>query len=240
MNLIRGLTLRHPWPAMFLLDDQPKRIENRDWPAPPGMIGQRIALHGGVMLKPGDKKYLREIRDALQWVNDQQHPDINDPVDAISDEQLLSEFCIPGIFGVARLVECVTASDNPWFAGTYGWVLADFVRIDPPVAHKGAQGLWEVQPDALVALRERYPAAAAPRAQPAQPAPLLTAQQGEGARIDVLSRVDRGRPLNRDDHETVLALIAEGLMHVTPTFDRKERCPYRLTAAGQAALGGRS
>lgn len=239
MNLIRGLTLRHPWPAMFLLDAEPKRLENRDWPAPPGVIGQRIALHGGVLPKPGEKKYLREIRDALQWVNDKQHPDINDPVDAITDEQLLSEFCVSGIFGVARLVECVTASDDPWFAGAYGWVLADFVRIDPPVPHKGAQGLWEVKADVLPLLRERYRAAQAPRPQPTEPAPLLTVPQGDSARLNVLRRVDRHQPLNRDDRETVLALISEGLMHVSPTFDRSEVCPYRLTPAGVSALEGR-
>lgn len=53
---------------------------------------------------------------------------------------------------------------------------------------------------------------------------------------NVLRRVDRRQPLNAGDHAQVLALIRQELMHVTPEFDRSDRCPYRLTAAGQAAL----
>lgn len=68
----------------------------------------------------------------------------------------------------------------------------------------------------------------APQDVAAQPDPELA--------LDVLRRVDRHKPLNSSDHPQVLALITQGLMHVTPEFDRKDVCPYRLTAAGQTAL----
>lgn len=56
------------------------------------------------------------------------------------------------------------------------------------------------------------------------------------AEVDVLRRVARGAPLCQDDHEPVLSLISDGLMHVTPTYNREDRCPYRLTDAGQNTL----
>ncbi len=55
---------------------------------------------------------------------------------------------------------------------------------------------------------------------------------------DVLRRVERRKPLNMNDRDAVLALIAAGLMHVTPELDRKDPCPYRLTEPGEAALRG--
>lgn len=58
------------------------------------------------------------------------------------------------------------------------------------------------------------------------------------AELDVLRRVERRTPLCQADHGPVLSLIRQGLMHVTPTFDRTDRCPYRLTDAGQLTLRG--
>lgn len=68
------------------------------------------------------------------------------------------------------------------------------------------------------------------------PALPVSAQPDPELALGVLRRVERHKPLNHADHAQVLALIAQGLMHVTPEFDRKDVCPYRLTAAGQAAL----
>ncbi|MFK7601866.1 hypothetical protein ACI3L1_06605 [Deinococcus sp. SM5_A1] len=222
---IRGLTLRHPWPQMFLLDDEPKRLENRDWTPPKAMVGQLLALHGGALPKPGERKYLNEIQSALTWVGEVfEDPDAGV---SLSDTELLT-FCTPGIYGVARLTEVVTQSDDPWFMGPYGWVLSDFVPIDPPVVDRSPshQGLWTIEPNTLATLRGRYQAALAPAVT--HPAPELS--------TTVLARVNRCQPLNIHDHADVLALIAAGLMHVTPEFDRKDPCPYRLTPAGETAL----
>lgn len=232
---IRGLTLRHPWPRMFLLDDQPKRIENRDWPAPKHMLGQLIALHGGTLPKASNSAYMAEIRGALDWVSDIFSD--ADPADILTDEQLVSEFCVGGIYGVARLAEVVTASDDPWFTGPYGWVLIDFVAINPPVIDndKNHRGLWQIEEKALEQLRERYKAAKTP-VIPASAAPLPSAPADP--QHEVLARVSRREALTAPDGDTVRALIAAGLMHVTPEFDRTDPCPYRLTEAGRAALRG--
>ncbi|CAM4161224.1 hypothetical protein [Deinococcus marmoris] len=225
---IRGLTLRHPWPQMFLLDDGPKRLENRDWTPPKAMVGQLLALHGGALPKSGERKYLDEIQAALRWVGEV----FEDPDAGVgfSDEELLN-FCTPGIFGVARLVDVVTTSDDPWFVGDFGWVLADFVPIDPPVADRSPshQGLWQIEPNTLITLRERYKAAYKAAQTPA-PQPITEPAS------DILARVARRQPLNEGDRAQVIALIQQDLMHVTPEFDRKDVCPYRLTVAGQTAV----
>lgn len=224
---IRGLTLRHPWPRLFLLDDGPKRLENRDWAPPKAIVGQLLALHGGLPPKPGDQAYLKEIRDALAWVGD--IFDDPDPVDVFSDEDLRSEFCVSGIFGVARLVEVVNSSDDPWFTGPFGWVLRDFVPIDPPLLDRSVshRGLWVIEDTTLTELRRRYLGVTRPAAPTA----------ATDARLEILRRVVARRPLCAADGDVVRALITAGQLHVTPEFDRSDPCPYRLTDSGRQALG---
>jgi hypothetical protein len=53
---------------------------------------------------------------------------------------------------------------------------------------------------------------------------------------NVLTRVSNRKPLNRDDQADAVNLITRGLLTVTPTYDRKDTCPYALLPAGQAAL----
>lgn len=47
---------------------------------------------------------------------------------------------------------------------------------------------------------------------------------------DVLYRIRRRMPLNTKDHkDAVLSLIEKGIIHVTPYYDREDKCPYRIT-----------
>lgn len=159
MKGLKALTLSHPWPWTFtqLPDQQAKRIENRTWTPPRALIGQYFALHGGRV--PSARKDLDNARqDALFIANEILEVDSGEPAltaEDLPDEEVI-RLCIPGIFAVARLKEVVTASDDPWFFGPFGWVLEDLVQIDPPVAHKGAQGLWEIEAAALELVRERF------------------------------------------------------------------------------------
>ena len=164
------MTLTHPWPWTFveLAEETAKRVENRSWPPPRALLGQYIALHGGKV--PSGAKLAEARADALYIHNTILEDETGDPDMTASDlpDSDLLDMCIPGIFAVARLARVVTSSDSPWFFGPFGWELEELVRIEPPVPHIGAQGLWDVQPDTLALVRERYKAARNP--QPAPPA----------------------------------------------------------------------
>ena len=163
---LQALTLKQPWPALMLLDEQPKRIENRDYPPPRKLIGGYLALHGGRL--PSGKAAFDEARRDLEWVDEY----IFEAEDNAWDDRDILSICVPGIYAVARVLDVVTASDDLWFTGPFGWVLGDFTALEPPVPCKGAQGLWYVPQEALALVRERWKLARAPLPPPAAP-PLL-------------------------------------------------------------------
>lgn len=114
----RALTLWRPWP--WVITRGSKRIENRPWPAPKAIVGEYIALHAG---KVWDYKGAAAIL--------ARHPEMP----RAGDDHPV------GIVGVARVVDVLSASDDPWFFGPYGWALADVTPIRTVTA-KGAMGLW--------------------------------------------------------------------------------------------------
>lgn len=140
-----ALTISQPWPRMFLLDEDPKRVENRMWQPPRELIGQYFALHGG--RRPKSEKDFGDIRDALDWVNLTQWAGEEDPEEWSDDEGVLRS-CLSGIFAVARLEAVTTRKDLPWRTGDrFGWVLGDVVPLAAPVACAGQKNLWEVAGD---------------------------------------------------------------------------------------------
>lgn len=149
-----AITLAQPWPRMMLLPEAPKRIENRSWAPPRRLIGKHIALHGG--RGPKGKADQARLRDELDEINLQIWGEDADP-EEWEDERVL-DWCVSGIYAVARLTDVVQRSDDPWFFGPYGWVLGDFVAIEP-VPCKGKQGLWAVEGEVLDQVRERWQAA---------------------------------------------------------------------------------
>jgi hypothetical protein len=68
-----------------------------------------------------------------------------------------------GIVGVVRVVgvvnddddTCMPPGQSRWYFGPFGWVLDNVTSIDP-VPCKGMQGLWELPPEVLSTVRERY------------------------------------------------------------------------------------
>ena len=60
----------------------------------------------------------------------------------------------PGcIVGEVDIVDCVTSSRSLWFAGKYGFVLANAVAYKSPIPQRGGTGLFDVDL-ALEAVRE--------------------------------------------------------------------------------------
>jgi hypothetical protein len=178
---IRGITLTHPW--AFCITHAGKDVENRTWRPEKqgGKVGMFLAIHGGA-IPTGAKK--QEAMGDIGYVGTH----ILTPSyihHALSTEQLhrmveafkLGEEALftPGIVAVARLAAVTTDGISPWKAdGQYQWELADVVALAEPVPHKGHQGLWEIEPEALDLVRERWAAA---KISPA--APVVSEGQAE-------------------------------------------------------------
>jgi len=135
---IRGLTLWRPW--TWAICHAGKRVENRDWPAPPHASGNYLAIHAG---KTYDAVAVAALREA-------------------GFDPPPPEGCPQGIVAVAQIVDVVTqapAGQELWFSGPYGWVLDNVVVLREPVACRGAQGLWRLELPVLEQVRAAWKAA---------------------------------------------------------------------------------
>ena len=156
-----ALTLRHPW--AFAVARLEKRVENRSWKPPKDLIGQRIAIHGGAVPK-GDalSECIVDIQSIASKILTQEfYSTLSSPTRtwlARHNPRTVREWITPGIVATATLADVVTSSDSPWFFGPYGWVLKDVEPLETPVPHKGAQGLWKVNEEAMQFIPERSPA----------------------------------------------------------------------------------
>src|SRR5690606_4128473 len=61
----------------------------------------------------------------------------------LDDHQL--HFPRGGVVGVARIVDCVTDMDSPWFFGPYGFVLRDAFPL-PLIPCRGQLGFFKLEP----------------------------------------------------------------------------------------------
>jgi hypothetical protein len=146
-----ALTLWRPWDtAIFHLG---KPLENRDWPCPPRLIGQRIALHSG-------KKFDQEGACAIVElaVADGISPKV------VEQHLLRAEKLDSVILGTVKIGRCISraqprlGSPDPlalsrWFFGKFGWVCEDSFPLPTPVPCRGAQGLWRVPDDIAARVR---------------------------------------------------------------------------------------
>jgi hypothetical protein len=137
-----ALSIQQPW--SFLITYGLKPIENRSWSTP---RRGPIAIHAGKNFDP----------DAFNDVINGFHPVTGEPFRVMPhlarDFQRMvdGQYC-GGIVGFADLVDVVSSSDNEWFVGKYGFVLAN-ARPVPFIPVRGMQGFfpWRKQltPDQL-------------------------------------------------------------------------------------------
>jgi hypothetical protein len=145
-----ALTLWQPWAwaILHLPLGLAKPVENRDWMPPRGVIGTRIALHGG-------KRYDAAARHSIAGANMDAY--ILLPSDA--------RRFYGGILGTVRLVGVVEERRGyielvaggwgevtrercaPWFVGRYGWLFDQRRVLDTPIPCRGFQKLWTVPDD---------------------------------------------------------------------------------------------
>jgi len=118
---VKVLTVRQPWAGLILAHG--KDIENREWPT---KVRGRIAIHSSKVLRVSDfddARFVEHMGPKVDWTG--------------------PEFRAGCILGTVEIVDCVTASDSPWFVGPYGFVLSNPMLFERPIPAKGKLGFWE-------------------------------------------------------------------------------------------------
>ncbi len=134
---IKALSIRQPYaswlvhPDWFLTRDvPPKRIENRDW---------STRYRGPLLIHAP-----RTVEADAFAIWSARIPGLDQCV-----RQAGAVYPTGAIIGIANLVDCVEASDDPWFCGDYGLLLAD-ARPIVPIPYPGALHLFEVPIQAIL------------------------------------------------------------------------------------------
>lgn len=151
---MRAITLRHPWPLAFLRLG--KDVENRMWAPHELLPGEQLALHAGAAPKVNKDgriadDYGAEIVGAMEWITRQGLRGSLPDVFTMGD--LIAESPASAVFMVATYRGAVRESRSRWFAGKWGWELADRIALPKPVPCRGAQGLWQLHADVDAAVR---------------------------------------------------------------------------------------
>jgi hypothetical protein len=139
---MRAITLWRPWPfALFYDSPLAKDVENRTWPPPARILGQRIAIHAG---KKYDHEAAEDIADMLDLSVLPPEAEHGGIVGVVT----IDRFIRGGRCGYGQAIpRGDPAFKSMWFFGPYGWVLTDKIALLEPIPCRGAQGLWTVPPD---------------------------------------------------------------------------------------------
>lgn len=137
-----ALSIRQPWASLILKAG--KDIENRCW---------QTKVRGRVLIHAAKGMTRAEHEDAIDFAVDAIR---TDPRNAgagriVTLRELgfaIDDLERGGIIGSVEIVDCVTASDSPWFMGEFGFVLRD-PRPMPFTPWKGQLGFFNVPESAL-------------------------------------------------------------------------------------------
>lgn len=126
-----ALSIRQPW-AHAIVNGW-KDIENRSWET---RIRGLVCIHASAL----NKRSFTEDRDAyLEVLHDYAYRN-SAPPHEMTD---MDTVAFGAIIGTARIVDCVSRHDSPWFFGRYGFVLADATALESPIPLKGALGFFD-------------------------------------------------------------------------------------------------
>lgn len=147
---MKAISVRQPWAWAIL--SAGKRIENRTW---------ATAYRGPILIHAAKGCTREEHYEAASWMA---RLGLAHVPGYVTKQLALAGATFPAmppmgdlprgrIIARARLVDCVRASNSPWFCGPCGFVLED-VEAVPEVMWRGELGLFEV-PDDLLADAQR-------------------------------------------------------------------------------------
>lgn len=136
-STIKCLSIRQPF-ASWLAHPEwftrvglpPKVIENRDWYT---SYRGPLLLHASATFEDDAIDYWRS------WI-----PGLERAVPMHK-----RDYPTKAIVGMAQLVAVVNESEDVWFCGEYGFVLAEARAIEPPIPYRGALKLFDVPSDML-------------------------------------------------------------------------------------------
>ncbi len=131
-----ALSIRQPWASLILKAG--KDIENRCWPT---------KFRGRILIHAAKGCTRAELEDALDFAEDASGTRYTVDLKTIHRG---------GIIGSVEIVDCVSASDSPWFVGEFGFVLRDPQPL-PFTPWKGQLGFFDVPQSAMVALPPNAP-----------------------------------------------------------------------------------
>lgn len=117
---MKALTIAQPYADMIVKGE--KIIENRKWPAPATLVGQRLAIHAGK---------------SRSWMDQE---DLDERPDMV----------FGAIVATAELMACMHVDKLPLHfvtrddaQGPWCWIFDHVEKVDPPVPVSGAQRVWE-------------------------------------------------------------------------------------------------
>lgn len=129
---MRALSIRQPWAWLIL--NAGKDIENRNWPT---RYRGRVLVHAG---KGCTRAEYEDACDTVDHINRLQNSHIKLPP--------LTKLQRGGIVGSVEIVDCLTASESPWFFGEHGFVLRK-PQLLPFTPWRGELGFFDVPTHAL-------------------------------------------------------------------------------------------
>lgn len=142
---VRALSMSQPWCWAVVDPIARKHIENRTWAPPIEMIEQQFAIRAA---KSWDKEPI--YRGATGYLMTPSAFIECLVPHAPMAFHLYPKSAIVGVATLERIVtqpDTLTASQQRWYFGPFGWVLKDVIALATPVPCAGKQGLWTVPDD---------------------------------------------------------------------------------------------
>lgn len=144
---MRAITLWQPWCSAIFSCGKP--IENRDWPPPPWIIGEPLALHAG--------KFYDVDGASFGWPKE---------APPIPKRGSVPQGAVIGVVRVTGATYCpkdamrqldlgdviaqvrkLSPEQRRWLVGDYGWHLVDVRPLAVPVKCRGGQKIWTLPDD---------------------------------------------------------------------------------------------